>query len=35
VSDAGPEWARLFRIARSLIRQVNREHVVIDTWSFG
>lgn len=28
-------WARLFRIACSLIRQVNVEHLIIDRWSFG
>ena len=31
----GPTWARLFRIACSLIRQVNSEQVIIDSWSFG
>lgn len=30
-----PSWARLFRIACSLIRQVNVEHPIIDRWSFG
>jgi hypothetical protein len=35
VSADGPDWARLFRIACSLIRQVNSEQVVIDSWSFG
>jgi hypothetical protein len=35
VNAAGSDWARLFRIACSLIRQVNSEHVIIDTWSFG
>jgi hypothetical protein len=30
-----PNWARLFRIACSLIRQVNAEHLIIDRWSFG
>lgn len=30
-----PNWARLFRIACSLIRQVNVEHPIIDRWSFG
>lgn len=29
------DWARLFRIACSLIRQVNTEYVIIDTWSLG
>jgi hypothetical protein len=35
VSADGPDWARLFRIACSLIRQVNSEQVIIDSWSFG
>jgi Nucleotidyl transferase AbiEii toxin, Type IV TA system len=35
VSADGPDWARLFRIACSLIRQVNSEQVAIDSWSFG
>lgn len=30
-----PNWTRLFRIACSLIRQVNVEHLIIDRWSFG
>ena len=30
-----PDWARLFRIACSLIRQVNSEHAIIDSWAFG
>ncbi|MDI4237121.1 nucleotidyl transferase AbiEii/AbiGii toxin family protein [Bradyrhizobium sp. Arg237L] len=29
------DWARLFRIACSLIRQVNSEQLIIDSWSFG
>ncbi len=29
------DWARLFRIARALIRQVNSEQTVIDHWTFG
>lgn len=29
------DWVRLFRIARSLIRQVNSEQVIIDHWTFG
>jgi len=29
------DWARLFRIACALIRQVNSEHSVIDHWTFG
>jgi nucleotidyltransferase AbiEii toxin of type IV toxin-antitoxin system len=35
VSADGPDWARLFRIACSLIRQVNTEQLIIDSWSFG
>jgi len=35
VSAGGSDWARLFRIACSLIRQVNSEQVIIDSWSFG
>ncbi len=35
MSADGPDWARLFRIACSLIRQVNSEQVIIDSWSFG
>jgi len=30
-----PDWARLFRIACALIRQVNSEQIIIDSWSFG
>jgi hypothetical protein len=30
-----PDWARLFRTACSLIRQVNSEQTIIDSWSFG
>jgi len=30
-----PDWARLFRIARALIRQVNSEHPLIDHWALG
>jgi hypothetical protein len=29
------EWARLFREACSLIRQVNSEQAIIDHWTFG
>jgi hypothetical protein len=29
------EWARLFREACSLIRQVNSERTIIDHWTFG
>jgi len=32
VSSDGPDWARLFRIACSLIRQVNSEQIIIDSW---
>lgn len=35
MSVANSNWARLFRIACSLIRQVNFEHSIIDEWSFG
>lgn len=35
MSASGSDWARLFRIACSLIRQVNSEQVIIDSWSFG
>jgi hypothetical protein len=35
VSAIRPDWARLFRIACSLIRQVNSEQLIIDSWSFG
>jgi hypothetical protein len=35
VSADRPDWARLFRIACSLIRQVNSEQPIIDSWSFG
>jgi hypothetical protein len=37
VNAPGPQldWVRLFRIARSLIRQVNSEQVIIDHWTFG
>jgi hypothetical protein len=28
-------WARLFRIARALIHQVNSERPIIDRWTFG
>lgn len=30
-----PDWARLFRVACSLIRQVNAQGPVIDDWTFG
>jgi Nucleotidyl transferase AbiEii toxin, Type IV TA system len=29
------DWARLFRVACSLIRQVNSEGPIIDHWTFG
>jgi hypothetical protein len=29
------DWARLFRVARSLIKQVNSETLIIDHWTFG
>jgi hypothetical protein len=29
------DWARLFRMACSLIRQVNSEQSIIDSWSLG
>jgi Nucleotidyl transferase AbiEii toxin, Type IV TA system len=29
------DWARLFRIACALIRQVNTEQLLIDHWTFG
>jgi Nucleotidyl transferase AbiEii toxin, Type IV TA system len=35
VSASGPRWARLFRTACSLIRQVNSEQVIVDSWSLG
>lgn len=35
MSVGGPDWARLLRIACSLIRQVNSEQTIIDSWSFG
>ena len=35
MSADGPNWARLFRIACSLIRQVNSDQRIIDSWSFG
>src|SRR5690606_27957607 len=35
VNAGGPDWARLFRIASSLIRQVNANDTIIDSWSFG
>ena len=35
MSADGPDWARLFRIACALIRQVNSKQIIIDSWSFG
>lgn len=35
MSAGGSDWARLFRIACSLIRQVNSEQIIVDSWSFG
>jgi hypothetical protein len=29
------DWARLFRIARALIRQVNSDQSIIDQWTLG
>jgi len=29
------DWVRLFRIARSLIEQVNSDQLIIDYWTFG
>jgi hypothetical protein len=29
------DWLRLFRVARSLIRQVNSDQPIIDHWTFG
>jgi hypothetical protein len=29
------DWVRLFRMACSLIRQVNSEQPIIDSWSLG
>jgi hypothetical protein len=30
-----PDWARLFRVARALIHQVNARQSIIDRWTFG
>jgi Nucleotidyl transferase AbiEii toxin, Type IV TA system len=35
VSKPQPDWARLFRIACALIRQVNSEQELIDHWTLG
>jgi len=29
------DWARLFRVACDLIRQVNSQALIIDHWTFG
>jgi hypothetical protein len=34
-TDRYSDWARLFRIARSLIKQVNSNERIIDYWTFG
>lgn len=34
-TDSAADWARLFRIARSLIKQVNVNERIIDHWTFG
>jgi hypothetical protein len=33
--DDFPQWVRLFRIARSLIRQVNSDQMIVDNWALG
>jgi hypothetical protein len=33
--DSRSDWARLFRIASALIRQVNSEQTIIDHWTLG
>jgi hypothetical protein len=35
MSAGGADWARLFRIACALIRQVNSEQINIDSWPLG
>jgi len=35
VKAVAPDWTRLFRIASSLIRQVNADYPIIDRWSIG
>jgi hypothetical protein len=35
VSNLQPDWAQLFRIACSLIRQTNAQQPIIDDWTFG
>ncbi len=35
MSTGEPAWARLLRVARLLIRQVNSDTVVVDSWSLG
>jgi hypothetical protein len=34
-TDTPADWARLFRIGRSLIKQVNANERIIDHWTFG
>ena len=34
-STTQSDWARLFRIACALIRQVNSKQILIDHWTFG
>lgn len=35
MSEGGPNWLRLLRIACSLIRQVNSEQTIVGGWSLG
>jgi hypothetical protein len=34
-SNSQPDWARLFRVACDLIRQVNSKESIIDSWTLG
>jgi hypothetical protein len=34
-SNGQSDWARLFRAACALIRQVNSKESIIDNWTFG
>ena len=34
-SNKKPDWAQLFRVTCSLIRQVNSKEAIIDNWTFG
>ncbi len=34
-SNRQSDWARLFRVAYALIRQVNSKETIIDNWTFG